>query len=63
MKLVKKTDAYSVYQKRSGRYGVKNTQGKWVNAQDKVEILSKEKLITLPKSKPKEEAPAEEAAE
>lgn len=60
MKQVKKTETYTIFQKRSGRYGVKNQAGKWVNAADKVEILAKEKLITLPKSQPKkEEAPAE----
>jgi len=59
MKTVKKTETYTIVQKRSGRYGVKSNKGKWVNAADKVEILVKEKLITLPKSQPKAEAPAE----
>jgi hypothetical protein len=63
MKTVKKTETYTIFQKRSGRYGVKNKKGQWVNAADKVDILVKEKLVTLPKSQPKAEAPAPEAAE
>ena len=50
MKLVKKTDEYSVYLKRSGRYGVKNTDGKWINGVSKIRILLDEDLVktTLP---------------
>ena len=45
MKLVKKTDEYSVYLKRSGRYGVKNTDGKWINGVSKVRVLLAEDLV------------------
>ena len=50
MKLVKRTDEYSVYLKRSGRYGVKNTDGKWINGVAKIRILLDEDLVktTLP---------------
>ena len=50
MKLVKKTDEYSVYLKRSGRYGVKSTDGKWINGVSKIRILLDEDLVktTLP---------------
>ena len=50
MKLVKKTDEYSVYLIRSGRYGVKNTDGKWINGVSKIRILLDEDLVktTLP---------------
>ncbi|MCI5071468.1 hypothetical protein MRY82_00810 [bacterium] len=63
MEKVKKTKEYTVYKKRSGRFGVKNKQNQWVNGEDKVNILLKEKLIKLvePKKAPEPEAPAEEA--
>ncbi|HMQ09768.1 MAG TPA: hypothetical protein PKC21_04380 [Oligoflexia bacterium] len=62
MNKVKKTKEYTVYKKRSGRFGVKNKQNQWVNGDDKVSILLKEKLIKLvePKKAPEPEAPAEE---
>lgn len=59
MKTVKKTETYTIVQKRSGRYGVKSTKGTWINKEEKVKILVAEKLITLPKSQPKTEAAAE----
>lgn len=66
MKTVKKTADYTIYQKRSNRYAVKNAEKQWVNGDDKLAILLKEKLVTAPAPKPKEEpaaeAPAEEAA-
>jgi len=64
MELVKKSGEYTIYKKRSGRFGVKNSKGKWINGEDKVKVLLGEKLIKacLPKEKPAEEAaPAEEA--
>ena len=39
MKVIKKTKEYTVYQKSSGRYGVKNASKNWVNADEKVAIL------------------------
>jgi hypothetical protein len=60
MEVVKKTDAYTVVKKKSGRFGVKNAKGNWINAEEKVKILTSEKLITLPKAKPA--APAEETS-
>ena len=70
MEIVKKTDEYTIIKKRSGRFGVKNAQGRWVNADDKVKILLGESLIkasvAAPKDEPQEaaaeEAPAQEAA-
>lgn len=75
MKLVKKSGDNSIYQKRSGRYGVKDASGKWVNGAEKIKVLVAEKLIktAVPKKEepvaeaeqvseaPAEEAPAEEA--
>lgn len=56
---------YKIVKKRSGRYAVVKG-GKYVNGEDKVQILSKEGLIKLtPKKAPEaaeaasEEAPAE----
>ena len=64
MELVKKSDEYKIFKKKSGRYAVKNLHGDILNAEKKTEILLKEKLITVSEAKPKpaEEAPAEEAA-
>ena len=65
MELVKKTDDYIIYQKRSKRYAVRDANRKWITADDKVVILVKEKLlkVPLPKPKPKEEPKAEAAPE
>lgn len=69
MEIVKKTAEYEIVKKRSGRYGVRGADRKWVNADEKVKILLAEKLIKAPEPKPAEaeaapeEAPAEEAPE
>jgi hypothetical protein len=66
MKLVKKTDEYSIYQRGDGRYAVKDSNKRPVNGDEKVRILLAEDLIkvTAPAA-PEEpaEEPAEEAAE
>ncbi|WP_193940563.1 hypothetical protein [Parahaliea mediterranea] len=65
MKLVKKTDEYSIYQRGDERYAVKNAAKKPVNGEEKARILLAEGLIKLtqPAEKPaEEEAPAEDAA-
>ncbi len=63
MEVVKQTDEYTVIKKRSGRFGVKNAEGKWINGEEKVKILVAEGLIKAAvAAKPAEdEAPAEEA--
>ncbi|MEM8594386.1 MAG: hypothetical protein AAGF06_06170 [Pseudomonadota bacterium] len=72
MKVVKKTDEYTVLQKRSERYAVKDAKGKLINGEEKAKILLAEGLIKLTEPAPKpvaevapaeEEAPAEDAAE
>jgi len=64
MKLVKKTAEYSVYLRRDGRHAVRGSNGKWINGDDKVDILYKEELLKKPEPKVEEvEAPAEEGAE
>lgn len=67
MKLVKKTDDYSIFQRGDERYAVKDAAKKPVNGEEKVRILLEEGLITVAESAPVEaaveEAPAEEASE
>lgn len=62
METVKETKDFKIFKKRNGRYGVKSAQGKWMNGEEKVKILSAEGLIKVSIPKPKEEPPAEEAA-
>ncbi|MBT3584656.1 MAG: hypothetical protein HN509_07100 [Halobacteriovoraceae bacterium] len=62
MELVKETKDYKVFKKRSGRFGVQNLLGKWINGEDKTKILVGEKLIKAALSAKKEEPAAEEAA-
>ena len=64
MELIKKTDNYTIYKKKSGRYAVKNKEKKYLSDKEKVEILLEEKLIKLsPRKKPEEPAAKEPAAE
>ena len=64
MKLVKKTEQYSIYQRGDDRYAVKNAHKKPVNGEEKVRILVAEDLVkvTRPAKPAVEEAPAVEAA-
>ena len=59
MKKVKKTDEYSIFQKRSGRYAVRNSEKRLIHGEDKTKVLLAEGLIKLPAPKP---APAQEPA-
>ena len=61
MEIVKATADFKIMKKRSGRYGVKSTKGKWINGEEKVKILLAEKLIKVSEPK-KVEEPAEETA-
>jgi hypothetical protein len=62
MKLVKKTDEYSIYKRGDERYAVQDAQKNPVNGDEKARILVAESLIKEAVSaKPAEEAPAEEA--
>ncbi|MFK7916012.1 MAG: hypothetical protein AB8B93_19015 [Pseudomonadales bacterium] len=62
MKVIAKTDEYTVYQKRNERYAVRNSDRKWVNGEDKVAILLEHKLIKAAPQKAPEPEPAEEPA-
>jgi len=70
MKLVKKTDDYSIYQRGDKRYAVEDAHKNAVNGEEKVRILVEEGLITVavaaaPEAVVEEvvEEAAEEAAE
>lgn len=65
MKLIKKTDEYSIYQRGDDRYAVKDAHKKPVNGDEKARILLAEELIkvTLPAEPAPEEESAEEEAE
>ncbi|MDP5070564.1 MAG: hypothetical protein NWQ45_06665 [Congregibacter sp.] len=67
MKLVKKTDAYSIFQRGDERYAVKNAAKKAVNGEEKVRILLEEGLIKVAEPAAveavAEAAPAEDVAE
>ena len=72
MKLVKKTDEYSIYLRGDKRYAVEDARKQPVNGDEKVRILVAEELVKVavpPKKeepvaeKSADEAPAEEAAE
>ena len=58
MEQIKKTADYTIYQKKSSRYAVRNAKREWINGDEKVKILLKEKLVKAapPKPKAKEEA-------
>jgi hypothetical protein len=65
MKELKKTGEFTIFEKKSGRYAVKNAERKIVSAEEKQKILLEAGLIKLSEPKavaPAEEAPAEEAA-
>lgn len=61
--VVKKTEAFVIVKKPSGRYGVKSlVSRKWVGGEEKVKILAQEGLVKAQTKKSEaasEEAPAE----
>ena len=66
MKVILRTKQHTVYEKKSGRFAVKDAEKNWVNGDDKVAVLLAEGLVkTAPPAvaeAPVEEAPAEETA-
>ena len=62
MKLVKKTDEYSIYLRGDKRYAVEDARKKPVNGEEKVRILVAESLVKLAAPAKKEEPAAEAAA-
>ena len=62
MEIVKTTEEHQIIKKRSGRYGVRRTNRKWVAGEEKLKILIAEGLVKAPT--PKQEAePAPESSE
>ena len=57
MKKLKTTSDHTIYEKRSGRYAVKDRKKRWVQGDDKVTVLRSEGLLKTPEPK----APAAEA--
>ena len=62
MKLVKKTDEYSIYLRGDKRYAVEDARKQPVNGEEKVRILVAEELVKVAVPPKKEEPVAEEAA-
>ena len=64
MKLVKKTDKYSIFKRNDDRYAVQDANKNAINGEEKTRILSEEELIKLTAAAaPAEEPAAEETAE
>ena len=66
MKLVKKTEEYTIYQRGDERYAVKDTARNAVNGEEKVRILTAQGLLKVAAAaaaepEVSEEVPAEEA--
>lgn len=64
MKVLQKTDEYTIYQKRSGRYAVEGADKKIINGDEKVSILVAAGVVKQAVAKPAPvEAVVEETAE
>lgn len=63
MKLVKKTDEYSIYLRGDKRYAVEDARKQPVNGDEKVRILVAEELVKVAVPPKKEEPVAEESAD
>jgi hypothetical protein len=63
MKVLKQTDDYTVYQKRSGRYAVVGSDKKNINGEDKVKILVAEGIVKQAVAAPEPEVVEEEVVE
>lgn len=65
MKEIKSTGEFKIFEKKSGRYAVKDGNKKYVNGDEKAKILADAGLVTIPEPKPAEapEAAQEESAE
>ena len=63
MKVVASTDEYTIYQRRDGRYAVKNSNKAPVNGDEKVAILLQHDLIKAPPPPAPEEPAEEESAD
>jgi hypothetical protein len=62
MKKIKSTAEHSIYEKRSGRYAVKDRRKRWVQGDDKVAVLRAEGLLKTPEPKAAPAVPDAESA-
>jgi len=60
MKEIKSVGEYKIYEKKSGRYAIKDVNKKFINGEEKTKILVSAGLITVPEPKP---APVEQVEE
>lgn len=63
MKLVTRTDDYTIYQRRDSRYAVQGSNKTPINGDEKVAILLKHELVKAPQVKQPEPEEAEAADE
>ena len=63
MKVIVKTDEYTIFQKRNGRHAVRDASRAWVNGDAKAAILLANSLIAAPAPKAPETEPEAEEAE
>jgi hypothetical protein len=63
MKKIKSTATHTIYEKRSGRYAVKDRRKRWVLGDDKVAVLQAEGLAKAPEPKPAAETAEETETE
>ncbi len=61
MEIVKETEEYQIIKKRSGRYGVRGANRKWISGDEKVKILIAEGILKAPEPKPEPEPEATDA--
>jgi hypothetical protein len=61
MEIVKETEEYQIIKKRSGRYGVRGANRKWISGDEKVKILIAEGILKAPEPKPEPEPEAADA--
>ena len=63
MKVKIETDEYTIYERRDGRFAIRDSNGTPINGDQKIEILLQHELIVavLPKSEPKGEEAESEA--
>lgn len=67
METIKSTEKHTIFKKKNGRFAVRGSKRKWVNGDEKRDILLANGLIKITKASPKaapvEEAAAEESAQ
>jgi hypothetical protein len=62
MKLVKKTDKYSIFKRNDDRYAVQDANRNAINGEEKARILAEEELIKVAEPAAEETAEVDEPA-